>query len=106
MTGVVATASKVAKTALASRLDLKNAKRIVVKLGTAVIARSELNANLDRTYGESGLKLGCLANIVEEVSEMQFAGKEMVLVTSGAVAFGKQRLQAQSILEQTVRQTL
>ena len=33
-------------------------------------------------------------------------GKEMVLVTSGAVAFGKQRMHQERVLSQTVRSTL
>ncbi len=60
---------------------LKNAKRIVVKVGTSTI-----------TYSNGKRNFSQIDRLARELSDLQNQGKEMILVTSGAVAVGVDRL--------------
>lgn len=63
------------------RTELANARRVVVKLGTAVV-----------THDGHGLALGRIHAIVEDIAALRQAGREIVLVSSGAVSMGVRQL--------------
>lgn len=63
------------------RLPLTNAKRVVVKVGTAVVS------NPDGT-----LALSRLGALVEQIKDLKDSGRQVLLVSSGAVGLGRLRL--------------
>lgn len=63
------------------RADVTQAQRVVVKLGTRVATQE----------GE-GIALSRIAGVVEEVARCVRQGKEMLIVSSGAVGLGRQVL--------------
>ena len=59
---------------------LEKARRLVVKVGSAVIA------------GERGLEREVVENLAAELSRFRRQGYEVILVSSGAIACGRQKL--------------
>ncbi|KAJ0411946.1 hypothetical protein ATCC90586_009903 [Pythium insidiosum] len=74
-----------------SRADLHQAQRIVIKMGTSVVS----------TNGEPAL--GRIASMVEQICMLKRQGKEVLLVTSGAVGIGRKRLNKQILLSASLR---
>ncbi|MGP1470555.1 MAG: glutamate 5-kinase [Schwartzia sp. (in: firmicutes)] len=63
------------------RAGLKEAKRIVVKVGTSTI-----------TYPTGKMNLSRMENLVRELTDLTNQGREILLVTSGAIAVGMDRM--------------
>ncbi len=61
---------------------LANARRVVVKIGSALFVDQQTGA-LDRAW---------LEGVCADVAELRRAGKEVVIVSSGAVALGRGEL--------------
>ena len=66
----------------AARPEWDRARRIVVKIGSALLA--------DRTNGE--LKTQWLASLIDDVAALRATGRQVVLVSSGAIALGRFKL--------------
>ena len=62
------------------KTNLGRAKRVVVKVGSAVLT------------GENGLDQQVMKNLADDISSLVKSNKEIILVSSGAVAAGKKRL--------------
>ncbi len=62
------------------REALASARRVVVKVGSAVLT------------AEDGLDLGAIAGLSREISALVDAGRQIILVSSGAVAAGMRRM--------------
>jgi len=78
----MSTQVKSAATASTVRPEWAKAKRIVVKIGSALLADRETGA----------LKAAWLASLVDDVASLATQGKEIVLVSSGAIALGRHAL--------------
>ena len=63
------------------RKEFWNVKRIVIKLGTNVLRNENGDVALSRIY-----------SYIESIAKLVKSGKEVVLVTSGAVGLGKKKL--------------
>lgn len=63
------------------RETIKNTRRIVFKLGTNVLTRSDGNVALSRIY-----------SLIEAITDLKKQGKEIIIVTSGAVGMGMKKL--------------
>ncbi|KAI9154505.1 hypothetical protein LWI28_027257 [Acer negundo] len=74
-----------------SRAFVKNVKRLVVKVGTAVVTR-----------GEGRIALGRIGALCEQLKELNSQGFEVILVTSGAVGLGRQRLRYRKLINSSL----
>ncbi|HZJ84047.1 MAG TPA: glutamate 5-kinase [Syntrophomonadaceae bacterium] len=73
---------------MVKRSDFKNSQRLVVKVGTSTL-----------TYKNGQLNLHRIEHIVRELSDLHNQGKEVILVTSGAIGVGASRLGFKTVPE-------
>lgn len=64
-----------------NRQEFISAKRIVIKLGTNVLRNDEGYVSLPRVY-----------TFIEDIANLVKSGKQVIVITSGAVGLGKKRL--------------
>uniref|UniRef100_A0A7N0TFB6 Delta-1-pyrroline-5-carboxylate synthase n=1 Tax=Kalanchoe fedtschenkoi TaxID=63787 RepID=A0A7N0TFB6_KALFE len=69
----------------------KNVKRLIIKVGTAVVTR-----------GDGRLALGRIGALCEQLKELSSRGLEVILVTSGAVGVGRQRLRFRKLINSSL----
>ncbi|KAL2539925.1 Delta-1-pyrroline-5-carboxylate synthase B [Abeliophyllum distichum] len=70
-----------------ARVFVKDVKRVIIKVGTAVVSRAD-----------GRLALGRLGGLCEQIQELNSQGYEVILVTSGAVGVGRQRLRYRRLI--------
>ncbi|KAG4925068.1 hypothetical protein JHK87_050608 [Glycine soja] len=78
-----------------TRAFVKSVKRVVVKVGTAVVTRSD-----------GRLALGRLGALCEQLKELNNNDYEVILVTSGAVGLGRQRLRYRRLVNSSIEKEL
>ncbi|XP_051122757.1 delta-1-pyrroline-5-carboxylate synthase-like [Andrographis paniculata] len=70
-----------------TRAFVKDVRRVVIKVGTAVVTRAD-----------GRLAVGRIGTLCEQIQELNSRGFEVVLVTSGAVGVGRQRLRYRKLI--------
>ena len=76
-----------------NRKDFLDVKRVVIKLGTNVLRDDEGEVALSRIY-----------SFIDDISKLIQQGKEVIVVTSGAVGLGKKKLNLSSTEGDGVKQ--
>jgi len=66
---------------MTAKNNLDSAKRIVIKVGSALLVDPD-----------TGLRTQWLQSLVDDLAALQSAGKEIIVVSSGAIALGRQSL--------------
>ena len=74
-------------------IDLNNIKRIVFKFGTNVLRNDEGYISLARIY-----------SFIEAIAKYKKMGKEVLVVTSGAVGLGAKKINAADLSEVSLKQ--
>ena len=75
------------------RKEFLNAKRIVIKLGTNILRNDDGEVALSRIY-----------SFIDDIAKLIQDGKEVIVITSGAVGLGKKKLNLESTEGDGVKQ--
>ncbi|KAL9672937.1 hypothetical protein QQ045_029190 [Rhodiola kirilowii] len=74
-----------------TRKFVNDVKRVIIKVGTAVVTRAD-----------GRLALGRIGALCEQLKELSSRGVEVILVTSGAVGVGRQRLRFRKLINSSL----
>ena len=77
------------------RRGLRLARRVVIKVGTPVV-----------THVDGNLALGRIGALVEQVARLRQEGRDVALVTSGAISTGSLRMRRTMTLKATLESTM
>jgi glutamate 5-kinase len=93
-----------------SRLSLSQVNRIVIKIGTNTIMRRKdspgrLCARAGGSHPEGGIDVEYLHRVAAQIADLARAGKQVIIVTSGAIGMGARELGiAKRVTELRMRQ--
>jgi glutamate 5-kinase len=74
-------------------MNINDFKRIIFKFGTNVLRNDDKEISLSRIY-----------SFIEDISKLHKAGKEIIIVTSGAVGLGAKKLNVDSSESLSIKQ--
>ena len=77
---------------MATRTSFRDAKLVIVKVGTSCVTRPD-----------GQLALGRIGALVEQIAQLVKQGKRVVLVSSGAIGIGAGKLSEQAVLSRSIR---
>ena len=78
-----------------ARRTMKVARRVVIKASTPVV-----------THVDNNVALGRLGTLVEQIAQLRRQGREVVVVSSGAIATGTMSMRKSMTLNSTVQETM
>jgi len=78
-----------------ARRGMHHARRVVIKAGTPVV-----------THVDGNVALGRIGALVEQIAHLRQQGREVVLVSSGAISTGMLRMRKSMTLNSTVQDTM
>lgn len=79
-----------------SRQFTRTAKRVIIKVGTAVLQPDE--------HYQHHIALGRLGVLVEQLARLVSNGQQPILVTSGAIGIGRQRLKNHQLISRPINE--